>query len=202
LSVVHSPDDDEGVEYELQLLFGPEFAVRINQLAGAALESEALYLVGQHAREDGASSVFSGLPNILARAGACLYGSPVFTEKDRLLELIDGLRQLSKDVSRQAAHAQVPLLWSGLASFKKDFIVLHECCKEGVTDNTSLKQSLYRYRLVCMTNTMIAACDPALFKVDVSEELCRAFSAAGLVLDHWEEQALHVVAAYHTDTAG
>ncbi|CAH0305764.1 hypothetical protein [Pseudomonas brassicacearum] len=201
LSVVHSPDDDDGVEHELQLLFGPEFAVRINQLADAALESEVLYLVGQHARVDGASSVFSGLPNILARGVACLYGSPVFTAKDRLLELIEGLRRLSRDVSRQAAHAQVPFLWSGLASFKKDFIALHECCKEGVMDNASLKQSLYRYRLMCMTNTMVAACDPALLKVDVSEELCRAFSAAGLVLDHWEEQALHVVAAYHTDTA-
>jgi hypothetical protein len=199
--MVHSPDDDEGVEHELKLLFGPELAASINQLEGVALEREALCLVGQHAREDDASSVFSGLPNILAKGGACLYASPVFTEKNLLLDLIDRLRRLSRDVSRQAAHAQVSFLWSGLDSFKKDFIAVHEICKKGLMHNISVKQSLYRCRLVCMTNTMIAACDPAMFKVDVSEELCGAFSAAGLVLDHWEQQALHVLAAYHTDTA-
>ncbi|WP_339431387.1 MULTISPECIES: hypothetical protein [unclassified Pseudomonas] len=202
LSVVHSPDDNEGVEHELQLVFGSEFIVRIKHLADAALDNDALCLLGQHAREERASSVFSGLPSILARGVACLYGSPVFANKHQLLKLIDGLRQLSKDVSRQAAQDQAGFLWSALAPFKKNFIALHENSKDGVMDNASLKQSLYRYRLVCMTHTMIAACDPALFKVDVSQELCHAFGTAGLVLDHWEEQALHVLAAYHTVTAG
>ncbi|MCA5974447.1 MULTISPECIES: hypothetical protein [Pseudomonas] len=201
LSLVHSPDDEEGVDHELTLLFGPELLIRINQLEGLALERDVLRLLALHAREDVASSIFSGMPNILARGCACLYGSPIFTKKDQLLNLIDRLRRLSKNVSRQAAHEQVSFFWSALESFKKDFVALHECCKQGLMDNVSIKQSLYRYRLVCMTNTMIAACDPVMFKVDVSEELCNTFSSAGIVLDHWEEQSLHIVAAYHTDTA-
>lgn len=203
LSLVHCPDDDTSVMHELRLLFGSALARWINgpcALDRPLLPPEWLpALVPAAAAESAAGSMLAAWPVLLRRATCVLAADPLGgVDLALATDMAAALQDLGKALDAMGTAGGPEDLWCGLAALRPFATVLHrqsaDAMAEAGADGTGYARAAARATL---SRVVLAACEADAVDPVLSGLLARAFSAAGTPLSHWEEQRLHVIAAYH-----
>lgn len=202
LSLVHCPDDDTGVTHELRLLFGSALARWID--GPGALDRPLLplewlpALVPAAAAESAAGSVLAAWPTMLRRATCVLAADPLGgVDLPLATTMAAALQDLGKALDDIGTDGGPEDLWRGLAALRPLAAGLHRQSAAAMAeagDGTGYARAAARATL---SRAVLAACEADAVNPVLSGLLARAFSAAGAPLSHWEEQRLHVTAAYH-----
>lgn len=198
LSLVHSPDDDQGMEYEASLLFGPTFTEELRSSDKPSLPIwlfETIYPAIEYAP---GQSPLETLPRVLQRAYCLMAADPQSAVSVPDISLIvAGLTSVCEEIRACYADDVVLGMWNGLASLvpqSRSIYTSIASCDFTKRDVKSFSRATARLQL----SRVLCDCLVAQhFDPLTSTLLVRAMADTGSPVEFWEAQQLHVVASYH-----
>lgn len=196
-SLVHSPDDLEGLMHETDLLLGRHVLRSAIEPGLAALdEDEAAALVGEDKLDE--AHLFDILFQVIGRAAALCICDPGSESAGPARKL---LRESEAERGRLAGEPLSPALadeaWRAVADRAEGLRALFRSERDRLDWDLpwlDLRRRLARVRLLRL---LVDASERAHFDPRVSEALVAALREAQLPLSRWEAHRLHVVAAFH-----
>ena len=198
LSLVHSPDDLEGLLHETDLLLGREVLHCALEPGLAALgEEAAAALVGED--EGGERHLFDILFQVIGRAASLCVCDPSSGSAAPAREL---LRESEAERRRLAAEPLTPGLadeaWRAVADRSEGLRALFRSERDRLDWELpwlDLRRRLARVRLLRL---LVEGSERSRFDPRLSEAVVEALRDAQLPLGRWETHRLHVVAAFHS----
>ena len=202
LSLVHCPDDAVGVAHELRLLFGDSLADWTT--SSAALNRPTLpiewlpNLVPSQAEEIARTGVLEAWPELLRR-GVCLLAADPLSGVDTELaaSLGVGFDSSRAMATRAEGEAVAPTLWRSLALLKPLLEQLHQQCVRALNVPVDPRGFARAAARATLSRILLAACSDRPVDPTLSASLVSALASVGSPPSYWEEQRLHVAAAYH-----
>jgi Nucleoside diphosphate kinase len=198
MSLIHSPDDEEGMAHELSLLFGPSMVASVASLAAAPVELHDRVLDAAFAPPNPDEGPLAALPRLLQRVAALFAADPQsgvgVEDVSTFLSAADGMRATLRASPPDLAEA---VLWNGMTALAGAAAAI----SVRVHASPLLEHDVRGYRRACIRRVlarMVEQCcrdphaDPLL-----GELLAQALSDLGAPMGYWEQQQLYVTLAYH-----
>jgi hypothetical protein len=198
MSLIHSPDDEEGMHHELALLFGPSLVAALTDLAAASPEAPDAVLEAAFAPLAAGDGPLAILPRLVQRIGGLLAVDPQSgvgaADVGALLSAAEGLRAGLGGSPPDVARA---LLWDGMSAMADAAAAMSARVHASPMPDDDVRG----YRRACIRRLLARVaeqcCRNPLADPLLGELLARTLEDLGVPMAYWEQQQLYVTLAYH-----
>ncbi len=196
-SLVHSPDDADGMLHEVDLLLGRATLDAATAPDAAPLSADhAAALFGKAAEPP--ANICDILFAIVSRAAALSAGDPSSGAATAAKSLFRRSEVARRQLAKGAAGAKLDAAaWRRMAVLSGELSEVFEQERARLDWDAPWTEVRRRLARTHLLRLLIEATDRARFDPRLSRALVDALRAAQVPLGYWEEHQLHVAAAFH-----
>lgn len=189
-SLIHSPDDKAGFNHEIKLLFGNDF---LTHLYDKRISDDLIKIFSsKHI-----NNTLELLPLLIQKAYCLFLMDPEFKiNEENLLLTIQKISELRQHLSKPYTSNTLDHFWNSLSSLSNNMIEVYNQLMQNPMPKDLKPFNRYLAKLQ-LARVIIEACNRSIFDPITSGSLIKCFNDIDHPLNHWEQQQLHIIAAYH-----
>ena len=202
-SLVHSPDDIEGVMHELGIVLGARAMAEVLVPERPSVRSEEIVSILPFVPLSAERHPFDILPRVIAQVASLCACAPFNAAiAGPASRLFDGAQRCRHQLARHPVDQTLEhKLWTELSSLQDgvdQLIVAQRTQLDWTLPALVLRVVL---EIALLLTTVTSACVEEMFTAMECEALIKALHACHVSLSDWDEHRLRLIAAYHCSAA-
>lgn len=201
-SLVHTPDDVEGVLHEIRLLLGERAVAELLAEGRPAVRPDEVISILPGVPLTAEAHPFDILPRVVAQVAATCACAPMNSGiAEPAGRLFDEVRRCRDRLNRQVVDKTLEEeLWRAMAAMEeplRQLVTAQRAHVDWALPPMDLRRAL---RAAALLTAVASACLEERFTVLECEAMIEALHACHLNPSYWDEHRLRLIAAYHRRT--